>query len=256
MSDETALATETVREWRQTACILCECNCGVEVRLGADGKTFDRIRGDKSHPASKGYTCEKALRLDYYQNGRGERLLSDPYPPGRRARHARRNGRSLARDAARSGRAEFSAAFAEAMGRDPRLAAVAPIVRYRSLGETLPHGAAAAAALWPMAVRCAQINPDGVARAGFGTGPDAGNRLFDAIVDSPSGVVFTDDTWDATWARLKTDDGAVHLGGFATGSGSPKVGIVNEHRRRHRVLVGCPEASRNLDVGDGERRRA
>ena len=37
---------------------------------------FDRIRGDKAHPASKGYTCEKALRLDYYQNGRGERLLS------------------------------------------------------------------------------------------------------------------------------------------------------------------------------------
>lgn len=29
-----------------------------------------------SHPASKGYTCEKALRLDLYQNGRGERLTS------------------------------------------------------------------------------------------------------------------------------------------------------------------------------------
>ena len=63
-------------EWQQTACILCECNCGVEVRLGGDGRTFERIRGDKAHPASKGYTCEKALRLDYYQNGRGERLLS------------------------------------------------------------------------------------------------------------------------------------------------------------------------------------
>ena len=22
-------------EWKQTACILCECNCGIEVRLGA-----------------------------------------------------------------------------------------------------------------------------------------------------------------------------------------------------------------------------
>ena len=54
---------------------MCECNCGVEIRLGDDG-TFARIRGDKAHPASKGYTCEKALRLDYYQNGRGERLLS------------------------------------------------------------------------------------------------------------------------------------------------------------------------------------
>jgi len=36
---------------------------------------FERIRGDKSHPASRGYTCEKALRLDHYQNGR-HRLTS------------------------------------------------------------------------------------------------------------------------------------------------------------------------------------
>src|SRR5215207_148534 len=62
--------------WHPSACILCECNCGVEIRLGDDGHTFERIRGDKAHPASKGYTCEKALRLDYYQNGRGERLMS------------------------------------------------------------------------------------------------------------------------------------------------------------------------------------
>ena len=65
--------TET--EWKPSACILCECNCGVEIRLGADGHTFERVRGDKAHPASQGYTCEKALRLDYYQNGRGERVL-------------------------------------------------------------------------------------------------------------------------------------------------------------------------------------
>ena len=56
--------------WRPTACILCECNCGIEVRLGGDGRRFERIRGDKAHPASQGYTCEKALRLDHYQNGR------------------------------------------------------------------------------------------------------------------------------------------------------------------------------------------
>src|SRR5829696_7063395 len=64
MSDETA-------PWRPTACILCECNCGIEVRLGGeDGRRFARIRGDKSHPGSQGYTCEKALRLDHYQNVR------------------------------------------------------------------------------------------------------------------------------------------------------------------------------------------
>ncbi len=60
-------------EWKQTACILCECNCGIEVEL--DGRRFARIRGDKAHPASQGYTCNKALRLDHYQNGR-HRLTS------------------------------------------------------------------------------------------------------------------------------------------------------------------------------------
>ncbi len=57
----------TTTDWAPTACILCECNCGVEIRL--DGRTFARIRGDKAHAASKGYICEKALRLDHYQNG-------------------------------------------------------------------------------------------------------------------------------------------------------------------------------------------
>jgi len=57
-------------EWKSTACILCECNCGIEVQLGGpDGRKLVRIRGDDAHPASKGYACEKPLRLDYYQNG-------------------------------------------------------------------------------------------------------------------------------------------------------------------------------------------
>jgi anaerobic selenocysteine-containing dehydrogenase len=60
-------------DWHQTACILCACNCGIEISL--DGRRFDRIRGDKQHPNSEGYTCNKALRLDHYQNG-GHRLTT------------------------------------------------------------------------------------------------------------------------------------------------------------------------------------
>src|SRR5215218_8343447 len=41
-------------------------------------------------------------------------------------------------------RHEFAAAFAEATTSDPKLAAVAPALLYRTLGPTLPHGAAAA----------------------------------------------------------------------------------------------------------------
>lgn len=60
-------------DWQQTACILCECNCGIVVQL--DGRSLAKIRGDKEHPASQGYTCNKALRLDHYQNNRS-RLAS------------------------------------------------------------------------------------------------------------------------------------------------------------------------------------
>ncbi len=59
--------TATSPEWHQTACVLCSANCGVEIKL--DGRKFVRVRGDKANPQSQGYTCEKALRLDHYQNG-------------------------------------------------------------------------------------------------------------------------------------------------------------------------------------------
>lgn len=53
-------------DWHPTACILCECNCGVVAQT--EGRSLIKIRGDKNHPASQGYTCNKALRLDHYQN--------------------------------------------------------------------------------------------------------------------------------------------------------------------------------------------
>lgn len=57
--------------WRSTACILCECNCGLEVELGGDdGRQLVRFRGDKQHPASRGYACEKPHRLNLYQHAR------------------------------------------------------------------------------------------------------------------------------------------------------------------------------------------
>ncbi len=59
-----------VSDWKSTACILCECNCGIEVQLGGpEGRNLVRVRGDDAHPSSQGYACEKPSRLDYYQNG-------------------------------------------------------------------------------------------------------------------------------------------------------------------------------------------
>jgi len=55
-------------EWHATACMLCENNCGIEVKLSEDGRRIEKVRGDEAHPASKGYLCQKASRIDRYQN--------------------------------------------------------------------------------------------------------------------------------------------------------------------------------------------
>lgn len=60
-------------DWKPTACNLCYANCGVLVQT--KGRRITRVKGDKNHPASRGYTCSKALQLDYYQNGK-DRLKS------------------------------------------------------------------------------------------------------------------------------------------------------------------------------------
>jgi formate dehydrogenase len=115
------------------------------------------------------------------------------------------------RAAARQGRRQFAAALAEAAKANPRLGAVTPVVLYRALGPTLPPGTASAAALWSAAHRCVALNPDSVRRAGFGDGFEAGEKLFDAILSSPSGVVFAADDYDETWRRVQTEDGRVNL---------------------------------------------
>ena len=68
---DSADASTDASGWKPTACILCECNCGIEIQLGGeDGRRFQRVRGDKAHPVSRGYACEKPSRLDHYQNAR------------------------------------------------------------------------------------------------------------------------------------------------------------------------------------------
>ena len=71
MTDLAATATtapDSPDTWHKSVCILCSANCGVEIKL--DGRIFKRVRGNKAHVGSEGYTCEKALRLDHYQNNR------------------------------------------------------------------------------------------------------------------------------------------------------------------------------------------
>ena len=62
------------RPAKVSACILCSINCGIKVETDGD-RNMTRIIGDKEHPISQGYVCEKAQRLNYYQNG-ADRITS------------------------------------------------------------------------------------------------------------------------------------------------------------------------------------
>ena len=46
-------------DWQSTACILCECNCGIVVQL--DGRNLAKIRGDKAHPALAGLHLQQGV---------------------------------------------------------------------------------------------------------------------------------------------------------------------------------------------------
>jgi anaerobic selenocysteine-containing dehydrogenase len=116
------------------------------------------------------------------------------------------------REAAERGRAEFAEAFLKALATEPRLAAIAPVLLYETLGATLPEGAAATAVVWGLAQTCAAAYPESVRRAGFaGEAAALGNALFDAMLAQRSGVVFSVDEYDETWKRVATPDGRVSL---------------------------------------------
>jgi formate dehydrogenase len=117
------------------------------------------------------------------------------------------------RAAAAEGRAAYAAAFFAAAAKNPKLAALAPVVLYETLGPTLPDGAAAAAPLLGLAIQCAQAYPESLRRAGHegANALEQGGALFDAILRERSGVVFSVDEPEETWRRLESDDGRIQL---------------------------------------------
>lgn len=61
--------TDSNQDWHITACNLCNVNCGLKIQLGGTGnQEFTKIKGDPEHPSSDGYICNKAARLNFYQN--------------------------------------------------------------------------------------------------------------------------------------------------------------------------------------------
>ncbi len=116
------------------------------------------------------------------------------------------------RRALKFGRTAFTLAFAWLRARDPRIARYAPVVLYRTLGETLPKGMASAAVVWGICQIHAAGNRKTLAQAGFGgMAPFAANQLFDALLTHPSGLVFAQSAPDDSWNAIPMAEHRINL---------------------------------------------
>jgi len=113
--------------------------------------------------------------------------------------------------AAAESREAFIPAFFGTVLTNPKLAPYAPVILYRTLGPHLPAGLQAGAVVWGIAHQFAAAYPDSLRRAGFeGKGFEGPERLFDAILENPSGVIYSLDEFDESWKRIKTAGGKFH----------------------------------------------
>lgn len=114
------------------------------------------------------------------------------------------------RAAAEKGLDALAMAFMQAVGANPALMPVASVLLYRALGPVLPEGMSNAAGVWGVAQLFVSAFPEEAARAGY-EGPLAGNRLFEAILGSPSGTVFARQDSEDSWKRLRSPGQQINL---------------------------------------------
>lgn len=110
------------------------------------------------------------------------------------------------------GRKAFTLAFMASMATNPKIMKLAPVILYRTLGPTLPKGMESAAAIWGICQMYVMGNREAAARAGFdGLPPLAADRLFQALLDTPSGVVFAETTFEDSWAAVNRMENRIGL---------------------------------------------
>ena len=109
------------------------------------------------------------------------------------------------------GRQQFRDRFMAALAEDGKIAKLAPVILYRTLGEVLPEGAAEGAVLWPLTLGFAMRDSESLARAGYdGNAFEQADKLFDAIITGHSGVTFSKDDMQNVWERLG-NEGRIQL---------------------------------------------
>lgn len=110
------------------------------------------------------------------------------------------------------GRKAFTVAFMAMMASRPKVMKHASVILYRTLGPTLPKGMDSAAAVWGICQMYVMGNRASAARAGFsGLPPLAADRLFQKLLDTPSGVVFAETTLEDSWKAIGRAEHRINL---------------------------------------------
>jgi anaerobic selenocysteine-containing dehydrogenase len=198
-----------------------ECSVVIDVAMTETARQADYVL-----PASSQFEKAEAtfFNLEFPRNGFQLRHPHFKPRPGTLPEaeiHARlleamgvlsRSNYTFLRTAARMGRTAFGLAFAWKSARDKSVARYAPVVLYRTLGQSLPPDLAPAASLWGISQLFVRAQPAAARGAGFG-GPTlfGGNRLFDAILKSPSGMIFAVSEYADSWDAVKLPDHKINL---------------------------------------------
>ncbi len=113
-------------------------------------------------------------------------------------------------DAAQAGPSpEFRAALGAYLEENPRAAPFTAFIVARTLGRVL--GSVNLAALYALLMSKPKSFWQNAARAGFEPGPDAVERLFQALLDNPQGLWIGKCDADDNFASLATPDGRLNL---------------------------------------------
>ena len=198
-----------------------ECSVVIDVAMTETARQADYVL-----PASSQFEKAEAtfFNLEFPRNGfqlRHPHLSPRPGTLPEAEIHARlleamgelnESNYSFLRAAARMGRTAFGLAFAWKSARDKKVARYAPVVLFRTLGPSLPVNLAPAATLWGISQLYVRAQPAAAKGAGFG-GPAllGGNRLFDAILNSPSGVIFGVSQYSDSWDAVKLPNHKINL---------------------------------------------
>ena len=198
-----------------------ECSVVIDVAMTETARQADYVL-----PASSQFEKAEAtfFNLEYPHNGfqlRHPHFAPRPGTLPEAEIHARlleamgeldSSNYAFLRSAARMGYTAFGMAFAWKAMRDKKVARYAPVVLYRTLGASLPANLAPAASLWGISQLYVRAQLAAARGAGFG-GPSllGGNRLFDAILKSPSGVIFAVSQYSDSWNAVKLPDHKINL---------------------------------------------